>query len=129
MQTLLPALKIGDVAKKVGISVHAIRYYEKEGLLDGPLRTAGGFRLYGQGTVERLLFIQKAKEFGLTLEEIHRITRCGDQGLGPCCDLTVQIFNDKIKELESKVRELNETKRKIKTLISGWAHKKGNKNE
>lgn len=123
MQTLLPALKIGDVAKKAGVSVHTIRYYEKEGLLDGPLRTAGGFRLYGQGTVERLLFIQKAKEFGLTLDEIKQITHCGDQGLGPCCDLTVKIFNRKIEELEAKVKELNETKRKIKSLISGWAQK------
>ena len=124
MQPLLPALKIGDVAQKAGVSVHTVRYYEKEGLLEGPLRSTGGFRLYGQATVERLLFIQKAKEFGLTLEEIKQITHCGDKGLGPCCDLTVKLFNEKIKELEAKVKELNETKRKIKGLVAGWAKKK-----
>jgi len=124
MQKLHLALKIGDVAKQAGVSVHTLRYYEKEGLLDGPLRSSGGFRLYGPGTVERLRFIQKAKAFGLTLEEIKKITHCGDQGLGPCCDLTVKLFNGKIKELESKVKELNQTKRKIRSLIAGWAKKK-----
>jgi DNA-binding transcriptional MerR regulator len=114
-------LKIGEVARRAKTSIHAIRYYEKMGLLAGPLRTSGGFRLYGEDTVQRLLFIQKAKEFGLTLGEIEKITCCGEKGLGPCCDMTVKLFNRKIHEFEAKVLELNRTKRKIKGLLSGWA--------
>lgn len=120
--TFQPRLfKIGEVSRRAKTSVHAIRYYEKLGLLSGPLRTTGGFRLYGEDTVQRLLFIQKAKEFGLTLEEIEKITCCGEKGLGPCCDMTVKLFNRKIHEFEAKVQELNRTKRKIKGLLSGWA--------
>ncbi len=120
--------KIGDVSKKARVSIHTIRYYEKLGLLAGPARSQGGFRLYGEDTIQRLLFIQKAKEFGLTLEEIEKITCCGDKGLGPCCEMTVKLFNGKIKELEGKVKELNQTKKKIRGLVSGWAGKrKGNK--
>lgn len=96
--------QIGTIAKRSGASIHTIRYYEKEGLLDGPGRTSGGFRVYGPETVERLLFIQKAKDFGLTLEEIKKITCCGDKGLGPCCDLTVKLFNRKAKELGTRSR-------------------------
>jgi len=116
--------QIGEVARKAKASIHTIRYYEKMGLMERPARSAGGFRLYGQDTVERLMFIQKAKDFGLTLEEIKRITCCGDKGLGPCCDMTVKLFNRKVVELETKVKELNRTKKKVKGLLSGWAKPK-----
>ncbi len=62
--------KIGDVAKRARVTIHTIRYYEKRGLLAGPARSRGGFRLYGDDTIQRLQFIQMAKGFGLTLEEI-----------------------------------------------------------
>ena len=117
-------LKIGEVARKSKASIHTIRYYEKQGLLVRPSRSSGGFRLYGQDTVERLLFIQKAKDFGLTLEEIKKITCCGEKGLGPCCDMTVKLFSRKAQELETKIKDLNRTKRKVRGLLSGWAGKK-----
>lgn len=127
MKTRSGRLQIGQLAKRAGASIHTIRYYEKLGLLEGPSRSGGGFRLYGQDTVERLHFIQKAKEFGLTLEEIKKITCCGDKGLGPCCDMTVKLFNRKAEELEGKIQELNRTKRRVRGLLSGWAGKKGRK--
>ena len=117
-------LKIGAVARKSKASIHTIRYYEKQGLLVRPSRSSGGFRLYGQDAVERLLFIQKAKDFGLTLEEIRKITCCGEKGLGPCCDMTVKLFSRKAQELETKIKDLNRTKRKVRGLLSGWAGKK-----
>lgn len=117
-------LKIGDLSKRAKASIHTIRYYEKEGLLEGPSRSAGGFRLYGPEAIARLLFIQKAKEFGLTLREIKRITCCGDRGLEPCCDMTVKLFNRKAAELEKKIEDLKRTKRKVRGLLSGWAGRK-----
>ena len=117
------SLTIGKVAAETGLSIHAIRYYEKEGLLEKPTRSEGGFRRYGPETVERLHFIQKAKEFGLTLEEIKRITCCGDKGLGPCCDMAVRLFSRKEKELAGKIRDLHRTQRKVRGLLSGWAGK------
>jgi DNA-binding transcriptional MerR regulator len=129
MTHIIKNFRIGEVAKRSKTSVHTIRYYEKEGLLKGPGRTPGGFRLYGTETVERLFFIQKAKAFGLTLGEIKRITHCGDKGLGPCCDMTVRLFNRKIDELEAKVHELNRTKRRVRGLVAGWAGKKSQRRE
>jgi len=117
-------LGIGALSKKAGLSIHAIRYYEKEGLLAKPSRSEGGFRRYGPDTAERLRFIQKAKEFGLTLGEIKRITHCGDKGLGPCCDMTVKLFTKKERELGEKIQDLHRTKRKVRGLLSGWAGKK-----
>ncbi len=121
------ALQIGQVSKKSGASIHTIRYYEQIGLLKKPARTAGGFRLYPAETVERLRFIQKAQAMGLTLKEIHTITFCGEKGLGPCCDLTKDLFSRKVRELESKIGELEGMKSRLKETLGGWVKKPGRK--
>ncbi|HET9869415.1 MAG TPA: heavy metal-responsive transcriptional regulator [bacterium] len=120
MDRIQLSLQIGEVARQSGTAVDTIRYYEKKGLLDPPVRSAGGFRLYPAGVVQRLLFIRKAQALGLTLKEIKRITCCGDQGLGPCCDLTVDLFSAKIREFEGKIAELQGMKKKLKTVLGGW---------
>ncbi len=122
-----PALQIGQVSKKSGASIHTIRYYEQMGLLQKPARTNGGFRLYPAETVERLRFIQKAQAMGLTLKEIEKITFCGDKGLGPCCDLTADLFSKKIVELEKKIGELEGMKSRLKETLGGWVKKNGRK--
>ncbi len=121
------AFQIGSVAKKTGLSIHTIRYYEKRGLLQKPSRGPGGFRLYSPETVDRLLFIQKAQDLGLTLKEIGKITCCGDKGLGPCCDLATDLFSRKVDELEEKIQELEGMKGRLKQTLGSWAGKKRNR--
>lgn len=118
------ALQIGQVSQKSGTSIDTIRYYEKEGLLAKPFRSGGGFRLYPQEAVEQLAFIRKAQELGLTLKEIKKIMVCGDQGLEPCCDLTVDLFTRKIDDFEAKIKELQGMKKKLKTILGGWVDPK-----
>ncbi len=127
MKTSGHFLQIGQVSKKSGMSIDTIRYYEKEGLLKRPSRSEGGFRLYPQETVEQLVFIRRAQEMGLTLKEVKEIMCCGDKGLEPCCDLTINLFSKKIKEFEKRVKELNRMKRKLKTVLGGWVEKKAKK--
>jgi DNA-binding transcriptional MerR regulator len=117
-------LQIGQVARKSGVSIDTIRYYEKEGLLKKPSRSEGGFRIYPKEAVDQLVFIRKAKVMGLTLKEIKKITCCGDKGLGPCCDLTVDLFTAKIDEFENKIQELQGMKKKLKSVLGGWVGKK-----
>jgi MerR family copper efflux transcriptional regulator len=64
---------IGVVAKRVGVAIDTIRYYEREGLLPEPERRASGYRSYGQGTIAQLRFIRRAKHLGFTLEEIREL--------------------------------------------------------
>jgi len=123
MTTQKALLQIGEVSKRSQFSIHAIRYYEKEGLLPAPSRSSGGFRVYTAETVDQLLFVKKAQELGLTLREIKKIMCCGDKGLGPCCDLTVDLFANKIDEFERKIGELQRMKRKLRTVLSGWVKK------
>jgi DNA-binding transcriptional MerR regulator len=67
------SLQIGKVAKRTGLTVDAIRFYEKEGLLPRPARTEGGYRLYREREVADLEFIQKAQQLGFSLNEIREL--------------------------------------------------------
>jgi MerR family mercuric resistance operon transcriptional regulator len=68
-----PSLHIGHVAKRTGLTVDAIRFYEKAGLLPRPARTEGGYRLYHEREVADLEFIQKAQQLGFSLNEIREL--------------------------------------------------------
>jgi MerR family copper efflux transcriptional regulator len=73
MNTQTGSLTIGVVAKRVGVAIDTIRYYERAGLLPEPVRRASGYRSYGEGTLAQLRFIRRAKELGFTLEEIREL--------------------------------------------------------
>lgn len=70
-------ITIGEVAKRAGLRPSAIRYYEKAGLLPKPARS-GGQRRYDESIVGRLAILQRAKECGMTLEEVRGLFN--DQG-------------------------------------------------
>ena len=73
MNTQSSSLTIGAVARRVGVAIDTIRYYEREGLLPEPQRRASGYRSYGEGTITQLRFIRRAKDLGFTLEEIREL--------------------------------------------------------
>lgn len=73
MNTPTSSFTIGTVAKRVGVGIDTIRFYEREGLLPEPERRASGYRSYGEGTVAQLRFIRRAKHLGFTLEEIREL--------------------------------------------------------
>lgn len=66
-------VQIGEVATRTGLSLRTIRHYEDVGLLPVTQRTAGGFRLYEQATIDRLLVIRQMKPLGFSLEEMGEV--------------------------------------------------------
>jgi DNA-binding transcriptional MerR regulator len=70
LSTVETLLQIGRVAERTGLSLRTIRYYEETGLVVPSGRTDGGFRLYADADVERLLAVKAMKPLGLTLEEM-----------------------------------------------------------
>jgi MerR family redox-sensitive transcriptional activator SoxR len=75
-------LPIGQVARRTGVSVSALRYYEHEGLVHAE-RTPGGQRAYRRDTLRRVSFIRIAQTVGLSLEEIRRAMASLPQGRTP----------------------------------------------
>jgi MerR family transcriptional regulator, copper efflux regulator len=62
------AITVGSLAKRAGVSIDTIRYYERRGLLAKPARTLAGYRTYSGSTVQRLRFIRNAQALGFTTE-------------------------------------------------------------
>ncbi len=66
-------LSIGQVARRAGVGVETVRFYEREGLLEEPPRRASGYRQYSEQVVKRLHFIKRAKQLGFSLKEISEL--------------------------------------------------------
>ncbi len=75
------SLRIGELAKRAGISVRALHHYDALGLLRPGERSEGGYRLYGQADVMRLHTILTLKSFGCSLDEIRRALELGQAAL------------------------------------------------
>ncbi len=60
--------QIGEVAERVGLSLRTVRYYEEMGLIPPQQRTGGGFRLYTDENIERLLLIKQMKPLGFSVQ-------------------------------------------------------------
>jgi MerR family copper efflux transcriptional regulator len=67
------SIGIGTLAKRAGVSIDTIRYYEKSGLLPPEARLPSGYRRYTAEQVSRLLFIRRAQELGFTLKDIREL--------------------------------------------------------
>lgn len=66
-------MKIGELARKAGVDVQTVRYYEKEGLIAPPGRTASGYRTYGPDALERLNFIRHCRSLDMALADVKRL--------------------------------------------------------
>jgi MerR family copper efflux transcriptional regulator len=66
-------LQIGDAAERVGLSLRTVRYWEEIGLVEPESRSKGGFRLYSEADLARLLVVKAMKPLGLTLEQMREI--------------------------------------------------------
>lgn len=75
------AMQIGDVAGRTGLSFRTIRYYEEVGLVRPSGRTKGGFRLYTEGDVERLLLVKAVRPLRLNLDETREMLVARDRML------------------------------------------------
>ena len=106
---------ISELSKKSGISVHAIRFYEKSGLIAGrrdeSIKSNNYFH-YDEVTVEKLEFISDAKSVGFTIKEIGQIIDAWYNRKYSKKE-KLQILNDKLLSLERKMKEIREMKKQI----------------
>lgn len=77
-------MRIGELAEKARTTTSTLRYYEERGLLPQPERTTTGYRSYGDESVQRLEFIDRARAAGLTLAQTAEILNVRDSGQSPC---------------------------------------------
>src|SRR5258708_25212073 len=99
-------MQIGIVAKKIGLSIDAIRFYERNGLLPRPPRTEGGFRRYGENDVETLAFVRRVQGLGFKLSEIRGLLNLRGTRLQPCAPVRRRLA-EKLADVQRKLRDLH----------------------
>ena len=67
------AMRIGEVSERIGLSLRSLRYYDETGLATPSARTSGGFRLYSEADVQRLLLVMQMKPLDFTLDEMREV--------------------------------------------------------
>jgi len=112
-------LKIGELARRAGVTAKAIRFYERKRVLPPARRAANGYRLYGDEAVEMLGFVKRATGLGLTLAEIRDIIAIHQSGRPPCTHVQ-GLLRDKAAELNRKLEDLLEVRRRILRRLATW---------
>ena len=107
-------LTIGILAKRGGVSVETIRYYQRRGLLHEPTKPSGGFRRYPPESVKRVLFIKRAQSLGFTLEEILGLLALDER---KACFDTRAIAAHKVELIEQKIADLSKIKKSLSRLV------------
>jgi MerR family mercuric resistance operon transcriptional regulator len=96
---------IGQAAKRAGINLETIRYYEREGVLPKPPRTESGYRMLSDHAIQRLRFVRQAQELGFSLKEIEELLALQVKPGVSCADIRAKA-KAKIADVDEKIRNL-----------------------
>jgi MerR family mercuric resistance operon transcriptional regulator len=107
-------LTIGNLAKRSGVNVETIRYYQRRGLLQEPMKPPEGFRRYPLDSVRRVRFIKRAQSLGFTLEEILGLLALDER---KACSETRGVAARKLELIERKIADLSKIKKSLARLV------------
>ena len=108
-------MTIGGLAKRTGIGIETIRFYEKEKLLKPLERTPSGYRLYDVESVKRIDFIKGARELGFSLREIKGLLTLRTDSRSTRSEVRRQI-GEKIEIVQAKIAALAAIKQSLERL-------------
>ncbi len=109
-------MQIGTLAKKIGLSVDAIRFYERKAVLPRPPRSPGGFRQYGESDVETLSFIRRVQNLGFTLKEIRDLLELRRRRLQPCAPVSRRL-ETKLSDVQRKISDLQKLEHELHVAL------------
>ena len=108
-------LMTGELAKRAGVNVETLRFYERKGLLPSPPRRGSGYRQYPAESVRRIRFIKRAQELGFTLEEVRELLSLrGRSGAMPS-DVRTRAQR-KLADIRRKIDDLKAIERALGLL-------------
>ena len=110
-------MKIGELSEKLGITVETIRYYEKEGLLCAPDRTAANYRVYGEHHLEDLAFVVFCRGIDISLDEIRALLKL-KHSPSESCEPINEAIDDKLIEIDKRISRLQALRSELQSLRS-----------
>jgi len=111
------------LAKRLGVGIEALRYYENRGLIPSPQRASNGYRIYSEKDADRIGHVLTAKKYGFSLAEIKQLLEIGERtrshkNLRP-------FFYKKLADIDHQIKELiNLKKMLLRTLQSNSGRQK-----
>lgn len=121
-----PSLRIGEVARRTGLSVKTIRFYCDEGLLQPKDRSAGGYRLFDEENLAELAIIRALRAMDVSIPELARILEVRRSGL--CnCSLLKDSVAAKMTSIDQRISELRTMKDELARLLDSWQDCGGSK--
>lgn len=109
-------MRTGQLARRAGVNLQTVRYYERRGLLPEPPRRESGYREYGPGSVEALRFIKRAQQLGFTLNEVEQLLHLAAGG-PDACDAARMLANHRISDLEARIADLRAMRDSLWQLV------------
>ena len=109
-------LSRGELARRTGINLETIRYFERIGMLAAPPRTQGGHRVYGEEHVRALGFIRRARDLGFAPEEVRAILALGGPGKASCGEVR-EIAVHHLEQVRAKMADLSRLERLLAATI------------
>ncbi|MFD2216507.1 Hg(II)-responsive transcriptional regulator [Metabacillus endolithicus] len=107
--------RISAFADKCGVNKETIRYYERKNLLQDPLKTNAGYRIYSDDDVKRVGFIKRIQELGFTLSEIYKLLGVVDKDEVRCEDM-FEFVSKKEEEVQKQIEDLKRIDLMLKDL-------------
>ena len=104
---------ISRAAQRAGVGIETIRYYQRRGLIEEPVKPVEGYRLYPEQTIAQVRFIKRAQELGFSLNEVKTLVELGDEKCLETRDLAVL----KLELVQTKIRDLRLIENNLKDLI------------
>lgn len=112
------SLKIGEVAKQVGVATGTLRYYESVGLIKAAYRHANGYRYYDAEAIQQVQFIKKAQSIGFSYD-IQQIMTLKQTGLPPC-QFVKSVLRDKIDYIKHQIQQLQHLQHELESYQNQW---------
>ena len=110
-------MRIGEFADIVGVSVDAVRFYERRGVLRPAPRTSGGYRTFGEADVDRVRLARDLQQLGLTVEEVVDALVVHDQDGASCASERWRLEQVEAR-VEAQLAALRRTRRSIRQALA-----------
>ncbi len=107
---------IGQVAKRAGVGVETVRFYERKGLIEQPRKRTSGYRVYPDDVVQRIRFIRHAKALGFTLAEIGELLSLRPDPRTNCATVKERA-QGKMADIDEKIASLTKMHRSLTKLV------------
>ena len=111
----MPTFSIGQLAKRAGVAIDTVRYYERNAMLTPAGRLESGYRRYGETELKRLRFIRRAKVLGFTLADIRELLSLSDERNVAKVKLAAEA---KLAEVEQRLAELERIRNGLRSLVA-----------